>query len=74
MINPDDVQRAYDEFNAIEEARLNRAPPIGAVIENVDTGKRYTVQWASGDLLTFGESAMVAAWPNLVQHGWKVVG
>ena len=71
MINPDDVQRAYDVFNAAEEAR--QTPSVGAVIEAPASGSKYTVQWASGDLLTIGESTMVHAWPHMVVNGWKVV-
>lgn len=50
------------------------APGVGAVIEAPNSGSRYTVRWASGDLLTVGESPLVQAWPHMVANGWRVVG
>ena len=50
------------------------APGKGAVVESPDTGRQYPVRWASGELLTLGDSAGVCSWPHLAAMGWKVVG
>ena len=70
--------RELEQVNATLLAKLTAlqsrsAPGVGAVIEAPASGSRYAVRWASGDMLTFGESATVSAWPHMTAMGWKVV-
>ena len=70
--------RELEQVNATLLAKLTAlqsraAPGVGAVIESPANGGRYQVRWAAGDLLTYGESPIVVAWPHLAANGWKVV-
>lgn len=69
-----DLRKCNEQLLAKLTALQSRsAPGVGAVIEAPASGSRYAVRWASGDMLTFGESATVSAWPHMTAMGWKVV-